>query len=361
MPFLYTKYDLARLEASGARLMQICEAQPDYRHINAFPFAPHLAFWQAYYAGLGNTTFMLSTGGGKTMGTDGNIRMIDKLDPDCIIAMPTFIYHLLQQAASGGSKWSKLNTLVLGGEKVPDGMRDKLRALCQQIGAPKVRIMSTYGFTEAKMAWTECPAPSAEAAASGFHLYPDMGFVEIINPDTGERVPAMTPGEIVYTQLDARGTIVLRYRTGDRIDGGLSDEVCPYCGRTCPRLVGNISRVTDIHRLKLDKLKGTLIDFSALECLIDNMPDIGAWQVELRKHNDDPNDLDEIIVHAVATNGQSGEETKRSIKHRFHEQMEITPDAIELHTWKEMRHLQGVGEKLKEEKIVDHRPEASKL
>ena len=49
--FFYTQHDLDRLQASGHRLMQICQSQSDYRHINAFPFAPHLAFWQAHYAG----------------------------------------------------------------------------------------------------------------------------------------------------------------------------------------------------------------------------------------------------------------------------------------------------------------------
>jgi len=83
---------LDRLEESGRRLMQICGSRREYRHINAFPFAPHLAFWQAHYAGIGHNTFTLSTGGGKTIGTDGNVRIISKINPDAIIAMPTFIY-----------------------------------------------------------------------------------------------------------------------------------------------------------------------------------------------------------------------------------------------------------------------------
>ncbi len=358
VPFFYTKHDLTRLEASGQRLMEICQAQPEDRHLNAFPFAPHLAFWQAHYAGLGYTTFVLSTGGGKTMGTDGNLRMISKIKPSNIIAMPTFLYHLLQEAAISGMQMPELRNIVLGGEKVPDGMRKKLHELCGSLGAPDTRILATYGFTEAKMAWTECPLEWGETS-SGFHLYPDMGFVEVIDPESGERVPDGHSGEIVFTQLDARGTTVLRYRTGDQIDGGLTHEPCPHCGRTCPRLVGHISRVSDIHRLHLDKIKGTMVDFNALEHLIDNIPDIGTWQLELRKRNDDPNELDELIVHAVRTGDRPIDRTEKRIRNRFHELMEITPDAIEFHSWKEMRRLQGVGEKLKEEKIVDHRPDVS--
>ena len=180
---------------------------------------------------------MVSTGGGKTMGTEGNVRLIDKIDPDAIISMPTFLYHLLQEGAAKGSKWKNLKRLVLGGEKVPNGMRRKLKALCAEMGAKEVAIMSTYGFTEAKIAWTECMPPDGEAP-SGFHAYPDMAFVEVIDPKTGERVPDGQPGEIVVTPLDARGTVVLRYRTGDLIEHGITYEPGPYCGRTCPRLLG---------------------------------------------------------------------------------------------------------------------------
>ena len=353
VPFLYTQHDLDRLEISGRRLMEICQSKPDFRHVNAFPFAPHLAFWQAHYAGLGHNTFVLSTGGGKTVGTDGNVRIISKINPDAIIAMPTFLYHLLQQAADQKEQWTNLQSLVLGGEKVPVGMRKKLHELCQEIGAKELNIMSTYGFTEAKIAWTECPTPEGQPP-SGFHVYPDMSFIEIIDPETGERVPNGQPGEIVFSQLDARGSIVLRYRTGDLIEHGLSYEPCPYCGRTCPRLLGKISRVSDIHHLRLDKLKGTLVDFNQLEHLLDDTPGIGAWQLEIRKQNDDPLEIDELVVHAVALNDSGTLE--QEILQRFHQQVEIAPNSIRLHSWSEMRKLQGVGTELKEQKVVDHRP-----
>jgi phenylacetate-CoA ligase len=358
VPFLYTQHDLDRLETSGRRLMEICRSKPEYRHINAFPFAPHLAFWQAHYAGLAFNTFTLSTGGGKTMGTDGNVRVISKLNPDAIIAMPTFLYHMLQEASEQNAHWTQLKTLVLGGEKVPEGMRRKLRKLCANVGAEQVAVMSTYGFTEAKIAWSECLVPEGQASA-GFHIYPDMGFVEIIDPATGQRVPDEQPGEIVFTQLDARGSIVLRYRTGDLIEHGITHQPCPHCGRTCPRLLGKISRVSDIHHLHLDKLKGTLVDFNQLEHLIDDTPGVGAWQLEIRKHNDDPLDVDELIVHAVGLNGS--QELEATIKRRFQQKVELMPNAIELHTWEEMRKLQGVGTELKEQKVIDHRPKGAQL
>lgn len=355
VPFLYTKHDIARLEEGGRRMMELCQSDPSWRHINAFPFAPHLAFWLTHHAGTGFTTFMLSTGGGKTMGTEGNLRLITKIDPDAIIAMPTFLYHLLQQAAAEKQRWTKLKRIVLGGEKVPAGMRRKLRALCAEVGSPDAAIMSTYGFTEAKMAWTECLPPEG-GEPSGFHVYPDMTYLEIVDPETGERVPDGQPGEIVCTPLDARGTVVLRYRTGDLIEGGLTYDPCPHCGRTCPRLLGKISRVSDVHRLNIGKLKGTLVDFNALENLLDDTEGLGAWQIEMRKRNDDPLETDQIVVHAAAAEGCDSDVLRERIADRFAKAVEFSPNEIHFHSWEELRRMQGVGKELKEQKVVDHRP-----
>jgi phenylacetate-coenzyme A ligase PaaK-like adenylate-forming protein len=211
---------------------------------------------------------MFSSGGGKVMGTEGTLRLIRKLKPDCFIGIPTFLYHVLHLAVEMGVRWENLRCLVLGGEKVNDGLRRKLRDLAWEMGAAHVDVLATYGFTEAKLAWAECPFPSNRPSA-GYHLYPDLGIVEIINPQTGEVVPDGQPGEIVFTPLDARGTVVLRYRTGDFIDGGLTWEPCPYCHRTVPRLAGNISRSSEIREINLDKIKGTLVDLNELEHVLD--------------------------------------------------------------------------------------------
>ncbi|WP_367873451.1 phenylacetate--CoA ligase family protein [Luteolibacter sp. Populi] len=355
VPFLYSKYDIANLEEGGRRMMELCKSDPAWRHINAFPFAPHLAFWLAHHAGTGFNTFMLSTGGGKTLGTDGNLRLITKIQPDAIIAMPTFLYHLLQQALAEKQKWTNLKRIVLGGEKVPAGMRTKLAALSAEIGSPDVAIMATYGFTEAKIAWTEC-MPEAGGGPTGYHIYPDLTYLEVIDPETGERVPDGQPGEIVCTPLDARGTVVIRYRTGDLIEGGITYEPCPCCGRTCPRLLGKISRVSDIRRMNIGKLKGTLVDFNALENLLDDTEGLGAWQIELKKRNDDPLESDLVLVHAAPSNGCDRGVLKQRISSRFGQAVEFTPNEIVFHSWDEIRQLQGVGKELKEQKVVDHRP-----
>ncbi len=146
---------------------------------------------------------------------------------------------------------------------------------------------------------------------------------------------------MVFTPLAARGSVVLRYRTGDYIDGGLTYEPCPYCGRCLPRLVGSISRRSEVKQMNLDKLKGTLIDFNELEHVLDDAPHIGAWQVELRKVNDDPHELDEVILHVQKINGTDESQVSRLLSERCFTVLDLRPNRIMFHDGETMRQLQG--------------------
>jgi phenylacetate-coenzyme A ligase PaaK-like adenylate-forming protein len=235
-------------------------------------------------------------------------------------------------------------------------MRRKLACLARDLGAENTDIIATYGFTEAKMAWGECPC-ALEEAPSGYHLYPDLGIVEVIDPKTGEILPSGSPGELVFTPLDARGTVVLRYRTGDFIDSGQTYEPCPHCGRTAPRLIGNISRSSEVKEMRLDKIKGTLVDFNQLEHVLDDAEHVGAWQLELRKRNDDPLEVDELILHVNKTDDVREDKLIRDLNNRFVAKTEIHPNRVVFHDAEEMRELQGVGVQIKEQKFVDNRKE----
>ena len=358
VPFLFTAHDIANLKLTGARAMEICASERDMRMVNMFPFAPHLAFWFTHYAGTEFGVFVLSTGGGKTMGTEGNLRLIRKIRPDALIGMPTFIYHVLTEAVREHIELPNLRKIVLAGEKTPTGMRNKLRELAREMGAAKVDVLRTYGFTEAKLAWAECPYEE-DAGSAGYHIHPDLALIEIVDPVTGEPRGEGEPGEIVFTPLDARGSVVLRYRTGDVIDGGLFHERCPFCGREVPRLVGDISRRSDVRDLHFDKLKGTLVDFNQLEHVLDNAEHIGTWQLELRKIHDDPLEVDELVLHVSKSDDCDEQTLKKHLVSHFAAGTEIHPNRVEFHSEKEMRDLQGVGTALKEMRVVDHRPAAN--
>lgn len=357
VPFVYTQHDIENLSWAGKRVMEICGANREMRMLNMFPFAPHLAFWITHYAGTEFGVFVVPTGGGKVMGTEGNLRLVRKIQPDVLIGMPTFIYHVLHEAVEEGTSCPNLKKIVLGGEKAPVGMRRKLRNLARQLGASHIDVLPTYGFTEAKMAWPQCPT-SEDAEQSGYHLFPEFGICEVIDRETAEPVSDGEPGEIVFTPLDARGSVVLRYRTGDVISGGMVHGECPHCGRNVPRLMGSISRTSEIKEMNLDKLKGTLIDFNHLEHVLDNFERIGTWQLEIRKANDDPLDVDQLILHVEKLGDADEQRLREDLSKRFAAETEIHPNQIVFHSEEELRRMQGVGIQLKEQRVIDHRPAA---
>jgi phenylacetate-coenzyme A ligase PaaK-like adenylate-forming protein len=352
--FAYTDYDMRNLRITGARLIQTFAATTKMRGVNMFPYAPHLAFWQVVYAGLEFGMLLVSSGGGKVMGTDGNISLIERIKPEAIIGIPTFVYHVIREAHEQGRKWPQVTKIVLGGEKSPPGIRRKIVSLLQEMGAGDVRVCGTYGFTEARMAWGECPTLPEES--SGYHLFPDLGIVEVVDPETGDVKGEGEPGELVYTPLDARGTVVLRYRTGDYVDGGVTWEPCPRCGRTVPRIVGNIGRASNTKELQFGKLKGTLVNFDELQQILDDTTEIGEWQLEIRKAHDDPHDVDELILHLAPMNGANIDQLKQKIRTRFQTEIELTPNRIEVHSLDDMLKRIKLESSLKEVRILDARP-----
>ena len=87
--FLYSQHDVRNLGLGAGRIADLGGLTREDRMLNLFPFAPHLAFWYMYYSGLDRNIFCLSTGGGKVMGTEGNLKAIQKIRPQAIAAMRT--------------------------------------------------------------------------------------------------------------------------------------------------------------------------------------------------------------------------------------------------------------------------------
>jgi hypothetical protein len=108
--------------------------------------------------------------------------------------------------------------------------------------------------------------------------------------------------------------------------------------------------------MQLDKIKGTLVDFNQLEHVLDDAPNVGAWQLELRKFKDDPMEMDELILHVHRLSDVSEEKLSRELNNRFLERTEIRPNRIVFHNADEIRQMLGVGVLLKEQKIADNRP-----
>lgn len=351
--FLYSDYDIENLKVYGKRMIATIGIK-DERLVNAFPYAPHLAFWLAVLGGLAADVFVLSTGGGKTMGTEGNIRALLKIKPQFLIGVPSFVYHILKTARAEKQDMSFLNRIILGASPVPTGFKLKIAELLKEMGATDVRVFGTYGFTEARCAWAECPTDIN--VSSGYHTYPDKEVFEVIDPDTGEVKGEGEDGELVYTGIDARGTCVLRYRTGDLVEGGIIYSPCPHCGMTVPRISSKLSRASNIKNIQLSKIKGSLVNLNDLERLLDNKPEINDWQIEIAKKNDDPFEVDELALYVCLFENVDKDSFSRALNEEVLALIEVSFNRILYVSHKEITEKIEIESAVKAKKIVDKRP-----
>jgi phenylacetate-CoA ligase len=354
VPFFYSPHDIRNLHETGTRLVDVMGLPSEYRVANVFPYAPHLAFWQVFFAGMSTGMMVLSTGGGKVMGSSGDLRAITRSKADALIGVPGYVYHLLRRAAEEKLDLSSIRCVVLGAERVPPGLKSKICALLEQTGARDVRVSGTYGFTEARMAFAECPTP--DNAYTGYHLYPDLAIFEVVNPTTGEVVPDGEDGELVFTPLHARASTVFRYRTGDRVRGGLQYGPCPHCGRTVPRISSDLTRESSVKDLQLLKVKGTLVNLEDCAMLLGSMQEVEEWQIELRKKDDDPLEVDELIVHLAVKTGTTQESAEQKVTDLFRSRLEIAPNRVAFLGLESMLRKIGMETEMKERRFVDGRP-----
>jgi len=356
VPFFYSPHDIRNLHETGGRLVDIMGLDPEYRVANVFPYAPHLAFWQVFFAGQNRSMMVLSTGGGKVMGSSGDLRAISRLRAEALIGVPGYIYHLLRRGVADGIDLSSIKMVALGAERVPPGLKDKIREMLATMGAEDVRVSGTYGFTEARMAFAECP--TQDNAYTGYHLYPDMAIFEVIDPKTGEVVPEGADGELVYTPLNARASSVFRYRTGDLVRGGIQCDPCPHCGRTVPRISSDLTRESSVKDLQLLKVKGTLVNLEDCAVLLGGIPEVEEWQIELRKKDNDPLEVDEMIVHLAVREQATRDATATKIRESFKGRLEVAPNRVEFLDLDAMLRKIGMETEMKEKRFLDERPQA---
>lgn len=347
-PFVFTLRDIEILRESGRRMFRVAGLdRTKSRGLNAMPFAPHLAFWQVAHAGFAVGLLLTHSGGGKGLGTEAILRLGERTAPNFLLGTPGYIYHLATVAAEGGYHIPTINKVILGAERVTPQYKDKLRQQLARIGSESVKIIATYGFTEAKKAWME----NHDGPGSRFPTYPDLELIEIIDPKTGQVVPEGEPGEIVYTHLGGAGSIVLRYRTGDMVQEGLVWDTCPDTGLMLPLLGTSITRVSEIK-----KLKETLVDFNELASMLQSEPGIVEWQLVLDKQAGDAFGRDVLLLNVALGDGVEPAAFEQHIRTEFKVRFEVALDEVRVQDRKALAAELGLDTLPKEARILDRRP-----
>lgn len=148
------------------------------------------------------------------------IPQLDEFRPHVISSFGSFHETLFTHLLASGRRMNLPRVAVYGG----DGISEPARAMIgREFG---VEVLSTYTASEAFQIGFECERHR------GHHLNVDLFPIRIVSEE-GRNVPDGESGEVVVSNLQARGTILLNYRLSD-VAARLPDP-CP-CGRTLPML-----------------------------------------------------------------------------------------------------------------------------
>jgi hypothetical protein len=104
------------------------------------------------------------------------------------------------------------------------------------------------------------------------------------------------------------------------------------------------------------KVKGTLVNLEDAAMLLGSMPEVEEWQIELRKKDDDPHEVDEIVVHLSVKQGCSEDAATKSVRELFKSRLEISPNQVEFLGLDSMLQKIGMETEMKEKRFLDARP-----
>ena len=237
---------------------------------------------------------------------------IERLHPDAIMCVPSFIPRLIRYAEEHGIDYRASSVRKIIG--IGEGMRDQdfnLNLLGRRIKEKwDVELYATYSSTEMGATFSECPY------GCGGHVHPELIIVEIIGEDD-HPVPDGQVGEIVVTTLGVEGMPLLRFRTGD-MAAKITDQC--RCGRWSYRLTPLVGRKNN-----MIKFKGTTLYPPMIVDVLDNCRDIANYQLVLSL-NDLGNDDVKVRIGVPDPEPDCDARLIADLKNTFRAKIRVAPE-----------------------------------
>ena len=176
-------------------------------------------------------------------GLEEALEVVEAADPTVIWGVPSFVRRFLRHARERGARLGRARMVLTTGEAVSESLREEYMDHLRHFGAKDPQVRVRYAATEMQGGFVQC-----ENGAEPHNVVPELYYLEVVDPETGRRLPEGEEGAIALTHLHRRGTVFLRYLIGDLI--GLRAEACPRCGRWGERIVRPPRRVGDLVKVK---------------------------------------------------------------------------------------------------------------
>jgi phenylacetate-CoA ligase len=291
--FGISKGDIQRIAETHARVMWAMGIrQDDIVFIGSF-FSLYWGSWGAMLGTerLGATAFPF--GAGVPGQTDRAIEWMVNVKPTVFYGTPSYSLYIAEKAKEKGidpARDFNFRILFFSGEPGA-GVPSTRKRIEETYGA----ICLDSGSTGEMSPWMtdgEC------AHRQGMHLWQDVVYAELVDPETKKRVPYGEEGVTVYTHLERNSQPMIRFWAGDL--SRWVGEPCS-CGRTYPRFPRGIyGRADDMFIVR-----GENVYPSAIE---NEIRAIAGFSDEFRIIISREKTMDELIVQTEPLPGLSADQ-----------------------------------------------------
>ena len=255
----YTKRDMEMWTECVARIACAGGATPQDMAQICFGYGMFTGALGLHYGleKLGATIIPSSTGN-----SEKQIMYMKDFGTTLLVATPSYALRLAEVAREMGidpARDLSVKIGLVGSELLTDAMREEMH----KVWGKDMLVTSNYGMSELMG-----PGVSGECEhLCGMHINEDYFIPEIINPETGEVLPAGEKGELVITCIYKEALPLIRYRTKDITR--LYYEPCK-CGRTTCRMENLSGRSDDML-----KIRGVNVFPGQIEEVILSVPELG--------------------------------------------------------------------------------------
>jgi phenylacetate-CoA ligase len=228
----YTKEDIKLWGEVMARSLCCAGAVPGDMIQIAYGYGLFTGGLGAHYGALEMGLTIIPTSSGQTK---RQLKLMQDFKPRLLACTPSYALYMAEEAREMGidTRASTWEIGVFGAE--PWG--ERIRAQIED--AWNILATDIYGLSE-----IIGPGVSQECRhKDGLHIYSDVFYPEIIDPNTGKEVEPGQNGELVITTLTKRAIPLIRYRTRDVVS--INYQPC-RCGRTSPRISKIQGRTDDM-------------------------------------------------------------------------------------------------------------------
>ena len=284
-PTLYTPWDREAGAILMARALYLQGVRPGDVVVNAWAYSTHngaFAFDEALYRWL--SCVVLTTGTGNVTSTRRQVELAHQYGATAILTTGDYMLRLADMAREMGlDPRTDFNIRAL-----PNiGDREKLESTW---GA---QCFESYGFHEVQWVAVECPEHE------GLHIFEDAFIVQVVDPETGERLPDGEQGALCITEVYKTGSPQFRYNIMD-LSFLYPREQC-RCGSWLRRMGPFAGRADN-----MVKLRGVNVWPEAVgEIALDDARLETDYFVRAVREGD----RDEMIVHLVAQRDRPDRET----------------------------------------------------